>query len=101
MLIVLMKDSIIDRAKIRSEIMVENYPNILIQYDDEKDKKYLIGGFYTRWVPNQYQKLVKIVTSIDTAAEEDKNLLIISDMNLNRLKFDDKIITIRLSEIPY
>ena len=35
------------------------------------------------------KKPVELVIIIDTAVEEDKSLLIMSDMNSNRLKFDD------------
>ena len=35
-IIALVKDSVSDRTKIRSDVMIENYPDIWIQFNDEK-----------------------------------------------------------------
>ena len=67
-----MKDSVSDRVKIRSDIMIYNYRNKWIQFNDENDKQYLIGGFYRIRGQNQHQELLDKVASIDTAAEKDK-----------------------------
>ena len=48
----LMKVSVNKRAKIRIDIMVENYLNIWIQFIDENNKQYLIGAFYRGWGQN-------------------------------------------------
>ena len=46
-LIALVKHSIRDDVKVREEFMIEDYPNIWLEYIDSKSKKYLIGAFYS------------------------------------------------------
>ena len=53
--------------------------NPLLAFNDEKNKQYLIEAFCRTWGQNQYQEQVKMITSIDTSAEEDKSLLVCGD----------------------
>ena len=70
--------------------MIENYPNIWMQYTDNAKKNYLIGGFYRVWGKNQHKEMAEIVGSIDVACEENRDTVIVADMNLNRRRFGDK-----------
>ena len=85
-----MKHSIRDDVKVREEFMIEDYPNIWLEYIDSKSKKYLIGAFYRVWGKNQHKEMAEIVGSIDAAFEENRDTLIVADMNLNKLRFNDK-----------
>ena len=89
-LIALLKHSVRDDVKVREEFMIENYPNIWLEYMDSKSKKYLIGAFYRVWGKNQHKEMAEIVSSIDAVCEENRDTLIVSDMNLNKLRFNDK-----------
>lgn len=61
-----------------------------MEYIVPNGKNILIGGFYRQWGENQNMEMSEITSSIDKSGDEEKHIVILSNMNLDKKRFNER-----------
>ena len=89
-LLALVKSDIENSVTQRNNLEIENYPIIYLEVTLQNGKKLIVGAVYRQWGKNQQEEMNELTKSIDNAGDENKEMVILSDMNLCKAKFNEK-----------
>ena len=80
---------IINNVVQRVDLQIPNYPSICLEVT--VDGRHLIcSAVYRQWGKNQLSEMNGIIDSIDRVGEENKQHVVMSDMNLDTSRFEEK-----------
>ena len=88
-ILALIKNEIVDDIKQRIDLQIKNYPVISFELNLKDQKNVIIIGVYRIWTNNQNNEFTNLTELYDKACNEEKEVLILGDMNLNKIKFDE------------
>ena len=58
----------------------------------------IVGAVYRQWGKTQQEEMNELTKSIDNAGDENKELIILSDMNLCKSRFNKKKLSLQKIE---
>ena len=94
-IICLVEESISNQITIRNDLTSPNFPSIWVEVKNNQGVNTICGGFYREWAPGgedtieaQVRSMEVFTSQIESAANENKNLIILVDANLCSEKWD-------------
>ena len=79
-----------NKVKIRSDLMSENFPSIWVEVSERFNKSTIIAGFYREWshngvkstIPFQTEQMKEFSHQIEKATSRKQDVIIMGDANI-------------------